>query len=95
MNDRWEYRTVFLWPNMEDRGAKEALKAVWSEGVKPFKYRVEAMIPQLNEWGADGWELVHMQPVFVGRNHDVQVNAGEGTWWSNAYFCAFKRPLTS
>lgn len=52
------------------------------------------MIPELNEFGQDGWELVRMEPVGgVGKNGDVSFTRGYGTLtaWSNAYFCVFKR----
>jgi hypothetical protein len=44
--------------------------------------------------GAEGWELVHMEPVGgVGKKGDVSFIRGYGsmTVWSNAYFCVFKR----
>ena len=50
-------------------------------------------MPTLNDIGRKGWELVHMQPVFVGKNEDVLIHDSAGyTRWSNAYFCVFKRP---
>ena len=52
------------------------------------------MIPHLNMRGRDAWELVHMEPVVVGKNYDVCVTDGVGgATWSNIYFCAFKRRI--
>jgi hypothetical protein len=49
------------------------------------------MIPELDELGAAGWELVHMEPVpKVGGKGDVLF--GSVPRWSNDYFCVFKRP---
>jgi hypothetical protein len=42
--------------------------------------------------GNEGWELVHMQPVYVGSNADVLIHSLNERLWSNAYFCVFKRP---
>jgi hypothetical protein len=51
------------------------------------------MIPQLDSLGEQGWELVHMQPAFVGSKADVLVADSSGTrTWTSAYFCVFKRP---
>ena len=52
------------------------------------------MIPELDQLGGEGWELVHMEPVGgVGKKGDVSFTRGYGsmTVWSSAYFCVFKR----
>ena len=51
------------------------------------------MIPELNDLGSRGWEMVHMQPIGgVGKNRDVGFVAGEAIpKWSSTYFCVFKR----
>jgi hypothetical protein len=50
-------------------------------------------MPRLDAFGQDGWELVHMEPVYVGRNADVLVvDSGRGaSGWTSTYFCVFKR----
>jgi len=89
---RWEYLTRFLYASIENEGAEALLRDRWP-GWKPKKYSPETMIPELNELGDEGWELVHMQPVgAVGSNRDVGFVAGEAMpRWSNSYFCVFKR----
>jgi hypothetical protein len=89
---QWEYMTTFV--QAEARLEEDFLRQMrdWKEGIPPFT--PEALIPRLNAYGADGWELVHMQPVGVGNKGDVLVQDGGGgsRYWSSAYFCAFKRP---
>ncbi len=88
---QWEYLTTF----MEADAAREAdfLNHLrdWKEGMPDFT--PEALMPRLDYLGADGWELVHMQPVGVGKRADVLIQDGSGNrFWSNTYFCVFKRP---
>lgn len=91
--ERWEYLTRFLYASIENEGAKAYMREKWP-GWEPRKYSPETMIPELNELGDEGWELVHMQPIgAVGNNRDVGFVAGEAMpRWSNSYFCVFKRP---
>jgi len=93
--EKWEYWTGFLWAHIENEGAKELIKKSWPNWKNPPKYAPQTMIPQLNNFGEAGWELVHMEPVRrVGQNYDVYFSSGGGLAeinWSNAYFCVFKR----
>ncbi len=93
--EKWEYLTRFLWASSDNEGAMEYFFDTWP-GEKPKKYAPETMIPELNELGIRGWELVHMQPVgAVGKNRDVGFIAGDAiARWSNSYFCVFKRKKT-
>jgi hypothetical protein len=95
MPDRqqWEYMTVFV-----DADAASVMDYLLE--MKTWKNEVprntpESMMPRLDAYGRDGWELVHMQPVVVGRNADVlTVDSGRGSAsWTSNYFCVFKRPL--
>jgi hypothetical protein len=52
-------------------------------------FRVTAELDALDN---ERWELVHMQPVYVGSNADVLIHSLSERMWSNAYFCVFKRP---
>jgi hypothetical protein len=90
--ERWEYLTRFVFANVENEGAVEYYFDNFP-GSKPKQYSPETMIPELNELGQRGWELVHMQPIgAVGKNRDVGFVAGEAMpRWSNSYFCVFKR----
>jgi hypothetical protein len=92
MEEKWEYLTRFLWAHIENERAQAYIQHTWPDW-QPAKYSPETMIPELNDYGQKGWELVHMQPVgAVGKNGDVGFIAGEGIpRWSSVYFCVFKR----
>jgi len=88
---KWEYWTGFIGANAEGAEIKKYLKEQWPNW-NPSKYSPESMIPGLNKFGEEGWELVHMQPIAgVGKNMDVffQTDIGSFSAW---YFCVFKRP---
>ncbi|MEM7112215.1 MAG: hypothetical protein AAF614_07260 [Chloroflexota bacterium] len=59
------------------------------------KYSPYALIPELNSFGAKGWELLHMEPVSIGRNHDVVRPDASAMKWGRHYFCVFKRKTAS
>ncbi|MCA9969410.1 MAG: hypothetical protein KC425_04295 [Anaerolineales bacterium] len=86
--DTWEYFTTFIEARMED--IQWHSEPMIPPGEHP-KFSPYALIPELNQLGAKGWELVHMQPVLIGRNHDVMVHPNNMVQWSNTYFCVFKR----
>jgi hypothetical protein len=92
MEEKWEYLTKFICASIENQGAREYIQGAWPDW-QPAKYSPETMIPELNDYGDRGWELVHMEPVgAVGKNRDVGFVAGQGIpLWSNVYFCVFKR----
>jgi len=88
---QWQYRTVFLWADAER--VQDYLRGFMTGDIP--KYAPESLMPQLDALGDEGWELVHMQPVYVGKNADVLVHfGGVDRTWSNAYFCVFKRART-
>jgi len=87
---RWEYLTKFVEANVQNIEAG----GYYSELVETENLQrnsPQTMIPELNQLGEKGWELVHMEPVIVGRNHDVLVHPNNMTYWANNYFCVFKR----
>ena len=86
----WEYLTTFVEADAEREAAYLEETRSWKEGIP--RNTPEAMIPQMNSLGVQGWELVHMQPVITGRNGDVLVHADNSRKWTNTYFCVFKRP---
>ena len=89
--NQWEYLTRFLEAQVRSED-KEMLQKRFNKNRLP-KYSPEAMIPELDQLGAAGWELVHMEPVAkVGGKGDVLFPSGPR--WSNSYFCVFKRPKT-
>ena len=87
--EQWEYLTLFL--EATKQGTDSMAYSIESEELA--SYSPEHMMPELNRLGAKGWELVHMQPAFVGSNEDVLLHEGGGMRrWTNKYFCVFKRP---
>lgn len=87
--ERWEYLTTFVEADLP--AVRDQLLHL--EVQDEPKFSPLALMPALNDIGRKGWELVHMQPVFVGKNHDVLLHDSAGyTRWSNTYFCVFKRP---
>jgi hypothetical protein len=89
---KWQYLSVFV--EAEPEPVMDYLEQIksWTNGV-PHN-TPEAMMPRLDAYGQDGWELVHMQPVVVGRNADIlAADSGRGVAsWTSSYFCVFKRP---
>lgn len=84
---QWEYWSGILWAEQK-RKSKES-----DEQALPI-YAPQHLIPELNALGAEGWELVHMQPVYAGHNHDVLAFASDARLWTQAYFCVLKRPVS-
>ena len=97
MTDVWEYMTKFIFADIENKGAKEYISKNYSNWSYIPKFTPVSLVPVLNSHGADGWELIHIEPVrMVGKNHDIFYHSGttNNTQWSNAYFCAFKRKVS-
>ncbi|MCP4359704.1 MAG: hypothetical protein GY796_16985 [Chloroflexi bacterium] len=88
--EQWEYLTVFIEAHKEQAD-------IIDYTLNPEKvavYSPQALMPELNRLGAKGWELVHMQPAYVGKNEDILVHEGSGSRrWTNKYFCVFKRGI--
>jgi hypothetical protein len=75
--------------------SKDFLRQRWPDH-KFSKYSCQALVPELNRWGKEGWELIHIEPVQVGKNGDIMVEATGASpqeFWSAAYFCVFKRSV--
>jgi hypothetical protein len=89
---KWEYLTVFV--RAESAPVQDFLEERWDWKSGIPRNTPESMIPRMDAYGDDGWELVHMQPVVVGNNADVlAVDSGRGVGsWTSTYFCVFKRP---
>lgn len=91
---KWEHWTGFVWANAAEQAA--FLRQRWPDWSAP-KFAPQALMPTLDRLGAQGWELVSLDPVVVGKNEDVMVHyavAGNVTW-TNAYFCVMKRRVRS
>ena len=90
--ERWEYLTTFLEADMKNIDMVNVLGELDANELPV--YSPEAMMPEMDRLGAKGWELVHMQPVYVGNNYDIMLHEGGGSRrWSNKYFCVFKRKI--
>jgi hypothetical protein len=88
-NAKWEYLSLYL-----DAGVNKHKNYVQAHfpGMKMGKFSPRALIPELNNLGEEGWELISIEPVYTGSNADVMVhNAGPYVQWSHTYFCVFKR----
>lgn len=93
--EQWEYLPIHIEAQANTKEMKEFLKRQMPDVKKFPRYMPQAMMPELNELGAQGWELVHMEPVArVGSKADVYFN-GADSKWSNVYFCVFKRRKTT
>jgi hypothetical protein len=88
---RWEHYIEYIHADARDPQTKDFLATCYP-GERFAKYAAEATLRRLNEIGEQGWELVHMQPVWVQRDGTVTSATGNGT---NTYFCVFKRPKRS
>jgi hypothetical protein len=72
---RWEYRTTVFYAKANDPETKAYLRSVWPSWEPPV-HAPQALIPKLNDYGVDGWELVHIQPVFLDEHADVLMHGG-------------------
>lgn len=87
---RWEYYTTFL--SAEAQYELQFLEHLrdWKEGIP--QYTPEALMPRLNAMGEEGWELMHIQPVYPGSKGDIMINDQSGSRnWMYTYLCVFKR----
>lgn len=72
---RWEYRTVILSAQAREPDTRAYLDSVWP-GWSPPLHAPQALIPKLNDYGANGWELLHIQPVFLDDDANILVHGG-------------------
>ena len=88
---QWEYFSTFIEANARSKENQEFLKRRFPDRKKFRRYTPESLMPELDKLGAEGWELVHMEPVAqVGGKGDV-LFTGSVSQWSKTYFCVFKR----
>lgn len=92
MSEKWEYRTQFL--GADGEAVKDFLFKSFP-GQRHFKYTPLALIPELNRLGAEGWELVSLEPVMVGDKGDVLIWIDSArSYWTATYLAAFKRRIS-
>ncbi len=88
---QWEYLSTFIEANARSKENQEFLKRRFPDQKKFQRYSPESLMPELDKLGAQGWELVHMEPIAqVGGKGDV-LFTGSVSQWSGTYFCVFKR----
>lgn len=91
--EQFEYFTTFPKAEAKTKEIRDYLKKINPDQKNPPRFAPEALMPELNGFGAQGWELVSMTPVAaVGKQGNVWF-AGDDSRWSNAYFCVFKRRI--
>jgi hypothetical protein len=88
--DEWEYLTTYIKALAKTKDTRQFLKQLRPKW-RPPAFTPEALMPELNKLGKEGWELMHIEPVAaVGKKGDILFD-GESRKWSNVYFCVFKR----
>ncbi len=89
--EQWEYFTTFIEAEMSQIDVES--EAMIPPDEKHPKFSPYALLPELNRLGQKGWELMSMQPVIAGKNHDISVHPNDIKYWSHTYLCVFKRRL--
>ncbi len=90
---QWEYFSVLL--NADTQRVPDYIAEQfpsWQIG----RHSPLALIPYLNEYGAQGWELISAQPVANGPDEAILMHntapAGQAARiWTHTYLCVFKR----
>ena len=90
LRPHWEHHIEYIQAEAYSLRAQEFV-ATYYPGQKVPLYAVQALLPRINELGAQGWELVQLEPVEVGKNGDIRIGTGESSRWTSTYLCAFKR----
>ncbi|MCL5735936.1 MAG: DUF4177 domain-containing protein [Actinobacteria bacterium] len=72
---KWEYRATVFYAKANDPEAKAYLQKIWP-GWEPPLHAPQALGPKLNDYGAEGWELVSMQPVHLDSDASVLIHGG-------------------
>lgn len=87
--ERWEYWIATLVADAD--AEREYLEATWPDG-RVAKCDAAALIPELNAYGREGWELASLHPVVFGRDASVIIAPwGLQGRFTNSYLCAFNR----
>jgi hypothetical protein len=87
----WEYLTTFIQADAKQEEHFLHEYKDWKGDIP--QHAPESLMPRLDHLGQQGWELVSMQPVYVGQKQDILMqDAGSGSRsWTSTYFCVFKR----
>jgi hypothetical protein len=87
---RWEHHIEYIYTDTNKPQTRDFLATYYPEG-NFSRYAAQAALKRLDELGAQGWELVQLEPVEVGKNGDIRIGGGESSRWTATYLCAFKR----
>lgn len=90
LRPQWEHHIEYIQAEAYS-SEHQANVATYYPGRKVPIYAIQAILPRINELGAQGWELVQLEPVEVGKNGDIRISGGESSRWTYTYLCAFKR----
>ena len=85
--EQWEHFVTTL--VADAKNAEDYLRSNWPTQKFP-KYFPASLIPQLDVFGRQGWELVTAQPVTMGENGDVVY---DNLGLTHTYLCFFKRRI--
>ena len=72
---RWEYRSIIISAQAHDPDTRAYLQGIWP-GWDPPRHAPQALIPKLDDMGAQGWELISMQPVYLDDDANVLIHGG-------------------
>lgn len=90
--EKWEYMTILISSDAKERGAHEWFKQTFpADKPDPRRYDPRFLKRKLDQWGEQGWEVIHIQPVYAGMNRDILVGFGDRLEWTCEYFCVMKR----
>ena len=86
--EEWEHHVAILEAN--GPAQSQFLQARWPQSPIA-EYDPRSLIPRLDYYGKQGWELVSAQPVVLGANQDVTYVSELSGKWTHTYLCFFKR----
>lgn len=89
--ETWEYLTTTL--VTDTRTTPVPASDDIPSGDHP-RYSVHTLMPQLDQFGSKGWELVSVLPVQEGNNGDLRTCDASSGQWTYTYFATFKRRTT-
>ena len=89
---KWEYYTTIESADIYNTAPAGYIEKHWPDH-KPKRLDPSNLIPRLNEWGQEGWELVHMQPIWSQTVRGALVVTSDWEVGAKLYFCVFKRPI--
>ena len=89
--DTWEYFTTTI--STDDPNLEVPIQDNIPRKASYPTYSTYKLIPQLNYFGSQGWELISIEPVQQGRNGDLRIPDTAGGQWTYTFFVAFKRRI--